>query len=77
VASGGRAAELALRFKYGGLDPERIVVEPDLAGALDRGLALTPDGGELVVLPTYTAMLGLQRLVAERGLAKPYWERAA
>jgi UDP-N-acetylmuramyl tripeptide synthase len=77
VAAGERAAELALRFKYGGLDPSRIVVEPDLAAALDHGLALTPEGGELVVLPTYTAMLALQRLVADRGLAKRYWERAA
>jgi lipid II isoglutaminyl synthase (glutamine-hydrolysing) len=77
VASGGRAAELALRFKYGGLDDRRIVVEPDLESALDRGLGVTPPGGELVVLPTYTAMLALQRLVAERGHAKPYWERAA
>jgi hypothetical protein len=77
VASGGRAAELALRFKYGGLDESAIEVEPDLTRALDRGLELTPDGGELVVLPTYTAMLALQRLVAERGLAKKYWERAA
>ena len=77
VASGGRAAELALRFKYGGLDDSAIEVEPDLARALDRGLELTPDGGELVVLPTYTAMLALQRILAERGLAKNYWERAA
>jgi UDP-N-acetylmuramyl tripeptide synthase len=77
VATGDRAAELALRFKYGGLDPSRIVVEPSLADALDRGLALTADDGELVVLPTYTAMLDLQRLIAERGLAKRYWERAA
>ena len=77
VATGERAAELALRFKYGGLDPSCIVVERDLAAALDRGLMLTPEGGELVVLPTYTAMLALQRLVVERGLAKPYWERAA
>jgi UDP-N-acetylmuramyl tripeptide synthase len=77
VASGTRAAELALRFAYGGLDESRIVVEPDLERALDHGLTLTPAGGELVVLPTYTAMLGLQRLVAARGLAKPYWERAA
>ena len=76
VASGGRAAELALRFRYGGLDEDAIEVVPDLAGALDRGLALTPDGGELVLLPTYTAMLGLQRLLAARGLAKPYWERS-
>jgi lipid II isoglutaminyl synthase (glutamine-hydrolysing) len=76
VATGGRAAELALRFRYGGLDEGAIEVEPDLGKALDRGLELTPDGGELVVLPTYTAMLGLQRLLASRGLAKPYWERA-
>jgi UDP-N-acetylmuramyl tripeptide synthase len=77
VATGGRAAELALRFKYGGLDESRIVVEPELDAALDRGLALTPAGGELVLLPTYTAMLALQRIIAERGLAKRYWERAA
>ena len=77
VATGERAAELALRFKYGGVDDARIVVEPSLGAAVDHGLALTPDAGELVVLPTYTAMLGLQRIVAERGLAKPYWERAA
>jgi UDP-N-acetylmuramyl tripeptide synthase len=77
VATGDRAAELALRFKYAGLDGGHIVVEPSLARALDRGLELTPDGGELVVLPTYTAMLALQRLLAERGLARPYWERAA
>jgi UDP-N-acetylmuramyl tripeptide synthase len=76
VASGGRAAELALRFRYGGLDEGAIEIEPDLGHALDRGLELTPDGGELVLLPTYTAMLGLQRLIASRGLAKPYWERS-
>jgi hypothetical protein len=77
VATGGRAAELALRFKYGGMPADGIEVEPDLERALDRGLELTPDGGELVVLPTYTAMLALQRVVAARGLARPYWERAA
>jgi lipid II isoglutaminyl synthase (glutamine-hydrolysing) len=77
VVTGGRAAELALRFKYGGLDEDAIEVEPELARAVDRGLELTPDGEELVVLPTYTAMLALQRIVAERGLAKKYWERAA
>ena len=75
VATGSRAAELALRFRYGGLDAEAIEVEPSLERALDRGLALTEPGGELVVLPTYTAMLALQRLVAGRGLAPPYWER--
>ncbi|HLB19564.1 MAG TPA: MurT ligase domain-containing protein [Gaiellaceae bacterium] len=77
VATGDRAAELALRFKYGGLDAGAIDVLPSLGSALDRGLELTPPGGELVVLPTYTAMLALRRIVGERGFVRPYWERAA
>ena len=77
VATGDRAAELALRFKYGGLDASAIDVLPSLDSALDRGLELTPPGGELVVLPTYTAMLALRRIVGERGFVRPYWERAA
>ena len=77
VASGDRAAELALRFRYGGFDRGAIEVVPSLEGALDRGLELTPAGGELVVLPTYTAMLGLRKVVASRGHVRPYWERAA
>jgi lipid II isoglutaminyl synthase (glutamine-hydrolysing) len=77
VLSGRRAAELALRCKYGGLDEGAIELLPELAPALDRALELTPSGGELVALPTYTAMLELQRIVTERGFARPYWERAA
>jgi UDP-N-acetylmuramyl tripeptide synthase len=76
VATGSRAAELALRFKYGGLEERAIELEPSLERALDRGLALTPSGGELVVLPTYTAMLALRRIVGDRGYVRPYWEAA-
>jgi len=77
VATGSRAAELALRFKYGGLEASAIELVPEFDRALDRGLELTPEGGELVVLPTYTAMLALRKIVADRGYVRPYWERAA
>ena len=77
IVTGERAAEMALRCKYGGFPEEAIEVVPSLERALDRGLELTPAGAELVLLPTYTAMLALQRVVSERGLARPYWERAA
>jgi UDP-N-acetylmuramyl tripeptide synthase len=77
VASGSRAEELALRFKYGGLEPERLEVVSDLEQALDRGLELVGASGELAVLPTYTAMLALRRVVARRGLVRPYWEAVA
>jgi UDP-N-acetylmuramyl tripeptide synthase len=74
VAAGGRAEELALRFKYAGFDESRIEVEPDPGRALQRGLDLIAPGGELVVLPTYTAMLELRAAAAARGLVRPYWE---
>jgi lipid II isoglutaminyl synthase (glutamine-hydrolysing) len=77
VVTGQRAAELALRFKYGGLAEDTIQVVPSLERALDRGLELTPPGEELVLLPTYTAMLSLRKIVSARGYVRPYWERAA
>jgi UDP-N-acetylmuramyl tripeptide synthase len=76
VATGERAAELGLRFLYGGLPEDALDVVGSLGAALARGLELTPDGGRLVVLPTYTAMLALRAVAAERGLVRPYWERA-
>ena len=76
VATGDRAAELALRFAYAGFSRSAIEVVPELEEALDRGLALKPAGEELVVLPTYTAMLALRRIVSARGFVRPYWEAA-
>jgi len=72
VTTGTRAAEMALRLAYAGVDQGRITVEPDLEAALDRALA----GGEgpLYLLATYTAMLDLRGILADRGVVRPYWE---
>ena len=70
-------AELALRAKYAGFAGECIDVVPELRAALDRGLALASPDEELVLLPTYTAMLALRKVVVARGHVRPYWERAA
>jgi UDP-N-acetylmuramyl tripeptide synthase len=74
IASGSRAAELGLRMTYGGLPPERLELEPSLERALDRGLGLVEAGTALVVLPTYTAMLELRKVLTGRGAVRPYWE---
>ena len=58
--AGERSAELGLRMVYGGLAEDRLEVIPSLEQALDRGLGLLEAGTELVVLPTYTAMLALR-----------------
>jgi UDP-N-acetylmuramyl tripeptide synthase len=77
VCSGTRAADIALRAKYAGVPDERIEIVPGRAEALDRALDLAGPGGTAYVLPTYTAMLELQRVAAERGLVRPYWEATA
>ena len=74
IASGDRAAELGLRMAYGGLAEDRLEVIPSLEQALDRGLGLLEAGTELVVLPTYTAMLALRGILSDRGAVRPYWE---
>ena len=70
-ASGTRADDLSLRLKYAGFNPKQIIVDPSLENALRqarKGLK-----GTLYILPTYTAMLDLQRILAKIGLKKEYW----
>jgi UDP-N-acetylmuramyl tripeptide synthase len=74
IATGDRAAELGLRMRYGGLPEDRLEVVPSLERALDRGLSLVEAGTDLIVLPTYTAMLALRGILASRGDVRPYWE---
>jgi len=76
VATGDRAAELGLRLVYGGLSEDRLEVIPPLEQALDRGLGLVEAGTELVILPTYTAMLALRGILTDRGYVRPYWDGA-
>ena len=45
IASGDRAAELAVRCVYGGLDEAALEVEPDLERALDLRSRAHPDRG--------------------------------
>jgi lipid II isoglutaminyl synthase (glutamine-hydrolysing) len=74
VTSGTRAAEMAVRLKYAGVDPAVMRVEPDLAAALDA--AVSAGDGPAYVLTTYTAMLELRGALTRRGVVPPYWEAA-
>jgi UDP-N-acetylmuramyl tripeptide synthase len=74
VATGTRAAEMALRLSYAGLPSDRLEVVGDADAALDR--AVSGGAGPVYVLATYTAMLELRSLLVERGAARPYWEAA-
>lgn len=72
ITSGTRAEDLAVRLKYAGFNPKQVSVEPNLARAFrasQKGLK-----GRLFILPTYTAMLQLQGILANSGIKKHYWE---
>lgn len=74
VVGGSRGRDMAVRLKYAGVPPERMRVAESVSGGLDDGLAKIASGETLYVLPTYTAMLQLRTLVADRGYAAKYWE---
>lgn len=71
--SGSRAEDLAMRLKYAGIDPQNIELENTLKSALEKA----QDGleGRLFILPTYTALLKLQRLLTEAGIKEHYWRQ--
>ncbi|HLJ65934.1 MAG TPA: MurT ligase domain-containing protein [Chloroflexota bacterium] len=78
VFSGTRAADIALRFKYAGALPAdgrtSWRVEEDIGEALASAVSLTPNGENLIVMPTYTALLEVRRTMAALGYVKPFWE---
>jgi UDP-N-acetylmuramyl tripeptide synthase len=71
VCAGTRGAEMAVRLKYAGVGPETIEVVPEIDASLDAAVAAAP--GRVFALPTYTALLELRTLLANRGLAREFW----
>jgi UDP-N-acetylmuramyl tripeptide synthase len=71
LCAGTRAPEMALRLKYAGWPEEAIEVVPAIGASLDAAVAGAQ--GSLFALPTYTALLELRKLLADRGLAKEFW----
>jgi lipid II isoglutaminyl synthase (glutamine-hydrolysing) len=71
VCAGTRAPEMALRLKYAGWPEAAIEVVPDVEASLEAAVA--DSSGRLFALPTYTALLELRKLLADRGLAEEFW----
>lgn len=68
VVSGQRAEDMALRLKYADVDPARITCIPSLESALKAALEQTKSGSLLWLLPTYTCLLELQKLLKKYGV---------
>lgn len=76
LVAGRRAADLVLRIRYAttaavapGTDPPGFLgTTPDPIDALERAVAATPQGGRILVVATYTALLPLRASLAARDL---------
>lgn len=77
VATAGlRGTDMANRLKYAGVGPERIVsLGVELDRALDAFVDQVPEGATAYILPTYTAMLGIRQILADRGAVDHFWDQ--
>ncbi len=67
VVAGQRAEDMALRLKYAGVAPQQIECVPFLHKALELSLAHCKDGQALWILPTYTCLLELRKILRKAG----------
>jgi hypothetical protein len=74
--TGIRGDDMANRLKYAGLSADRIRSLPsELSAGLDAFVdALSPNTPGYILL-TYTALLGLRKVLAGRGAVDNFWEQ--
>ncbi len=73
--SGIRGPDMATRLKYAGVSAERIHPLGPLHDALDQFVDAIPAGQTGYILPTYTAMLDLREMLADRGAVAAFWQQ--
>jgi UDP-N-acetylmuramyl tripeptide synthase len=82
IVSGTRTEDMALRIKYANLKliagpstslrTSKLQLEKDLAKAVNK--LLSSNLKHLFILPTYTAMLEIRKILNKKGLAHSTWE---
>ncbi len=63
VVSGIRAYDMATRLKYADFPAEKIKIIPDIKESLDYALNSISENSQLLIMPTYTALLEMQKIL--------------
>ena len=71
LVSGVRRADMALRLKYAGIPPEKLLVLDDYDGLIK---AMSGQTLPVVIMPTYTAMMELREKMSAAFGGKDFWE---
>jgi len=72
--SGIRAEDMAVRLKYAGIFTDHIAIEKNNPAMLDSALNTLNAGETLYILPTYTALLDIRKLLKKRFNLKNFWQ---
>ena len=75
TVGGRRAADMALRLEYAGMPVPGAPIANDVGNALRAALDAVPDSEQLVILPTYTAMLDVRQRLGQMGASR-LWDVA-
>ncbi|HEY9062424.1 MAG TPA: Mur ligase family protein [Pseudobacteroides sp.] len=73
-ASGIRAEDMAVRLKYAGVYTNKICIIKDYKELISTALENTPEGQNLYILPTYTAMTELRKFLKNKFGLKEFWK---
>lgn len=72
--SGIRAEDMAVRLKYAGIYSSKIHIIKKYEELLAKGLSNTEEGQSFYILPTYTAMLDIRKLLKKKYGLKEFWK---
>lgn len=72
--SGIRAEDMAVRLKYAGIYTSKIETIKDYNELIVRGLSKTLEGNNYYILPTYTAMLKIRKILQKQFKIKEFWK---
>ncbi len=71
--AGLRSEELVLRLEYAGFDLNKIKQEKDYCKLLEMAISKLDQNETLYILPTYSSMLDLRKIIAEKGCLNKTW----
>ena len=72
--SGKRAEDMAVRLKYAGIEQDNIKIEHDWNKLIDNIINDACEQETIYVLPTYTAMLDIRKVLKNRFKLKEFWK---
>jgi UDP-N-acetylmuramyl tripeptide synthase len=74
LIAGTRSAEMGERLEFAGINADKINIFDNYNELLDKGLSNTAEGQNIYILPTYTAMLDIRKILKKRYGLKEFWQ---